>query len=140
MRIGIPLEPDPQQTIVAATPETVGKLVKLGYEVAVQADAGLAAKFTNADYESAGATIVDESVWHSDIVVTLDTPPEQFRALLNDGAMLISRLAPGRNEDLVEELAQRNITALAMDAVPRISGHSRWTCCPRWPTSVATAQ
>lgn len=121
MRIGIPLEPDPQQTIVAATPETVGKLVKLGYEVAVQADAGLAAKFTDADYESAGATIVDESVWHSDIVVTLDTPPEQFRALLNDGAMLISRLAPGRNEELVEELAQRNITALAMDAVPRIS-------------------
>lgn len=121
MRIGIPLEPDPQQTIVAATPDTVSKLVKLGYDVAVQADAGLAAKFTNADYESAGATIVDESVWHSDIVVTLDTPPEQFRALLNDGALLISRLVPGRNEELVEELAQRNITALAMDAVPRIS-------------------
>lgn len=121
MRIGIPLEPDPQQTIVAATPETVGKLVKLGYEVAVQADAGIAAKFTNADYESAGATIVDESVWRSDIVVTLDTPPKQFRDMLVDGSMLISRLAPGRNEELVEELAQRNITALAMDAVPRIS-------------------
>lgn len=121
MRIGIPLEPDPQQTIVAATPETVTKLVKLGYEVAVQSDAGMAAKFTDADYAAAGATIVDESVWRSDIVVTLDTPPAQFRELLSDGALLVSRLAPGRNPELVEELARRNVTTLAMDTVPRIS-------------------
>lgn len=121
VRIGIPLEPDPQQTIVAATPETVGKLIKLGYDVAVQANAGLAAKFSDADYEAAGATVVDESVWGSDIVVTLDTPPQQFREKLRDEAILISRLAPGRNADLVEELSARNVTALAMDTVPRIS-------------------
>lgn len=121
MRIGIPLEPDPQQTIVAATPETVGKLLKLGYEVAVQHDAGLAANFSDNDYLQSGATIVGEDVWSSDIVVTLDTPPQQFRDKLRDGAILVARLAPGRNEDLVEELARRNVTALAMDAVPRIS-------------------
>lgn len=121
MRIGIPLEPDPQQTIVAATPETVGKLIKLGYEVAVQSGAGNAANFLDAAYEAAGATIVDESVWGSDIVVTLDTPPEHFREKLRDEAILISRLAPGRNEDLIEELARLNVTALAMDTVPRIS-------------------
>lgn len=121
MRIGIPLEPDPQQTIVAATPDTVAKLIKLGYDVAVQAGAGAAANFLDTAYEAAGASIVDESVWTSDIVVTLDTPPQQFREKIRDQSILISRLAPGRNEDLVAELSRRNVTAIAMDAVPRIS-------------------
>ena len=121
MRIGIPQDPDPQQRIVAATPDTVGKLIKLGYDVAVQSGAGVGAKFSDADFESAGATIVDESVWHSDIVVTLDTPQKQQREMLRKNAILVSRLAPGRNEDLISELAEANVTALAMDAVPRIS-------------------
>ncbi|MEJ5919552.1 Re/Si-specific NAD(P)(+) transhydrogenase subunit alpha [Corynebacterium sp. H78] len=121
MRIGIPIEPDPQQTIAAATPETVGKLMKLGYEVCVQSAAGEAATFSDADYEAAGATIVDSAVWASDIVVTLDTPPQQYRDMMRPESILISRLAPGRNPDLIEELAAHNITALAVDAVPRIS-------------------
>ncbi|MEJ6548121.1 Re/Si-specific NAD(P)(+) transhydrogenase subunit alpha [Corynebacterium sp. USCH3] len=118
MLIGIPREP---QTLVSATPDTVGKLIKLGYDVAVQAGAGDQANFPDSQFEAAGATIVGEDVWSSDIVTTLDTPSADQRAALKSGAMLISRLAPARNDDLVAELAAKNVTAVAMDTVPRIS-------------------
>ncbi len=116
--IGIPREP---QTLVSATPDTVGKLIKLGYDVAVQAGAGDQANFPDSQFEAAGATIVGEDVWSSDIVTTLDTPSAEHRAALKPGAMLISRLAPARNDELVAELAEKNVTAVAMDTVPRIS-------------------
>lgn len=116
--IGIPREP---QTLVSATPDTVGKLIKLGYDVAVQAGAGDQANFPDSQFEAVGATIVGEDVWSSDIVTTLDTPSADQRAALKSGAMLISRLAPARNDELVAELAEKNITAVAMDTVPRIS-------------------
>ena len=118
MLIGIPREP---QTLVSATPDTVGKLIKLGYDVAVQAGAGDQANFPDSQFEAAGATIVGEDVWSSDIVTTLDTPSADQRAALKSGAMLVSRLAPARNDELVAELADKNVTAIAMDTVPRIS-------------------
>ncbi|OFU55381.1 Re/Si-specific NAD(P)(+) transhydrogenase subunit alpha [Corynebacterium sp. HMSC11E11] len=121
MRIGIPIEPDARQPLVAATPDTVAKLIKLGYDVDVQAGAGDDAAYPDDLYEAAGARLVGEDVWRADIITTLDTPPAEYRALMKPGAMLISRLAPGRNPDLVEELAASHVTALAMDAVPRLS-------------------
>jgi NAD(P) transhydrogenase subunit alpha len=116
--IGIPREP---QTLVSATPDTVGKLIKLGYDVAVQSGAGDQANFPDSQYEAAGATIVGEDVWASDIVTTLDTPSPEQRAALTSGATLISRLAPARNDELIQEFSAENITAVAMDTVPRIS-------------------
>lgn len=118
MLIGIPREP---QTLVSATPDTVGKLIKLGYDVAVQSGAGDKANFPDSQFEAVGATIVGEDVWSSDIVTTLDTPSADQRGALKSGATLISRLAPGRNDELVRELAEKNVTAIAMDTVPRIS-------------------
>ncbi|MDN6510928.1 MAG: Re/Si-specific NAD(P)(+) transhydrogenase subunit alpha [Corynebacterium sp.] len=118
MLIGIPREP---QTLVSATPDTVGKLIKLGYDVAVQSGAGDKANFPDSQFEAVGATIVGEDVWSSDIVTTLDTPTADQRGALKSGATLISRLAPGRNDELVRELAEKNVTAIAMDTVPRIS-------------------
>ncbi|MGP9724701.1 Re/Si-specific NAD(P)(+) transhydrogenase subunit alpha [Corynebacterium sp. AOP40-9SA-29] len=118
MLIGIPREP---QTLVSATPDTVGKLIKLGYDVAVQSGAGDKANFPDSQFEAAGATIVGEDVWSSDIVTTLDTPSADQRGALKSGGTLISRLAPGRNDELVAELAEKNVTAIAMDTVPRIS-------------------
>src|SRR5699024_9665757 len=121
VRIGIPVEPGENQPLVAATPETVGKLIKLGYDVEVQAGAGEDAAYPDALYREAGASIVGEEVWEADIVTTLDTPPKEKRDLMRSGATLICRMAPGRNEELINELANRGITGLAMDAVPRIS-------------------
>ncbi|AKK10593.1 Re/Si-specific NAD(P)(+) transhydrogenase subunit alpha [Corynebacterium uterequi] len=121
MLIGIPVEESPGQTLVSATPDTVGKLIKLGYDVHVQRGAGDNAAFPDHLYEAAGATIVDD-VWSTaDIVTTVDTPTEERRAAMKPQATLISRLAPGRNDALVAEFAERDLTALAMDAVPRIS-------------------
>ena len=121
MRIGIPVEPAHDQPLVAATPDTVSKLAKLGYDIEVQSGAGSAAAYPDEQYEAAGATIVGEDVWQADIVTTLDTPPKDKRDLMRSGATLICRMAPGRNEELIQELAARGITGLAMDAVPRIS-------------------
>lgn len=119
MLIGIPREP---QTLVAGTPDTVGKLIKLGYDVAVQSGAGDQANHPDSQYEAAGATIVGDDVWSTaDIITTLDTPSENQLAAMKSQATLISRLAPGRNDALVADLASKNLTALAMDTVPRIS-------------------
>ena len=121
MRIGIPRETLEEQPLVAATPDTVHKLLKLGYEVAVERGAGERASYLDAAYAEAGAEIVGEEVWQSDIVTTLDTPPRETREKMLPGAVLISRMAPGRNPELIDELKEHRLTALAMDAVPRIS-------------------
>ncbi|WP_459611438.1 Re/Si-specific NAD(P)(+) transhydrogenase subunit alpha [Corynebacterium urogenitale] len=118
MLIGIPQEP---LALVSATPDTVGKLIKLGYDVAVQAGAGEQSNYPDSLYESAGARIVGEDVWRADIITALDAPTPEQRAQLKPGATLIARLAPGRNEELIHEFANKNLTSVAMDAVPRIS-------------------
>ncbi len=121
MRIGIPREPDPAQAIVAATPDTVTKLIKLGYEVCVQSGAGERASFPDALYADAGAQIVGDDVWGCEIVTCLDTPPREQRRAMKAGHHLIARMAPGRHPELIDELVEDSLTALAMDAVPRIS-------------------
>lgn len=121
MRIGVPLE-RPGQALVAATPDTTQKLRKLGYEVSVERGAGALAKYTDEQYEEAGATLTDRAgAWGADLVLTLDAPDDEQIALLQPGAYLVSRLAPGRNPELGEKLQAAKVTALAMDVVPRIS-------------------
>ena len=121
MRIGVPAE-KPDQPLVAATPDTVTKLIKLGYSVLVQAGAGALASYPDYQYEDAGAQIVDrDAVYHADIVLTLDAPEPYDLDKMHADSVLVSRLAPARNEALMGKLAARNITALAMDVVPRIS-------------------
>ena len=121
MRIGIPREPG-GETRVAATPKTVAQLIKLGHDVAVEAGAGAKSSYPDADFEAAGATIVDrEGAWAGPIVAKINAPTDDEIALLPDGATLIALIAPARSPELVEKLSSRNITVLAMDAVPRIS-------------------
>lgn len=121
MRIGVPLSGS-HQPLVGATPDTVKKLSALGYEVSVQADAGARASVPDASYEAAGATITDAAgAWGADLVITLDAPTDEDIARMRAGATLISRLAPARNPELLEKLRDAGVTALAMDAVPRIS-------------------
>jgi NAD(P) transhydrogenase subunit alpha len=122
MIIGIPRESLPGETRVAATPPTVGQLIKLGYEVVVEAGAGAASSFSDAAFTEAGADVGSaEQVWAADVVLKVNAPDSAEIAALRDGATLISLISPALKPELVEQLATRPITALAMDAVPRIS-------------------
>ncbi|WP_218846854.1 MULTISPECIES: Re/Si-specific NAD(P)(+) transhydrogenase subunit alpha [Aeromicrobium] len=122
MRIGVVKESAPGETRVAATPATVKQLIDLGYLVTVESGAGAASSFSDDAYAAAGATISDKpDAWASDVIFKVNAPTEIEIALMLDGATLISMISPGLNPDLVEKLASRPITVLAMDAVPRIS-------------------
>ncbi|MDO5285516.1 MAG: Re/Si-specific NAD(P)(+) transhydrogenase subunit alpha [Actinomycetia bacterium] len=122
MQIGVPLESLEGETRVAATPKTVAQLIKLGYQVQVESGAGLRASYPDAAYAEAGAEVVDAgSVWGSDIVCKVNAPTSPEIASLRDGATLVSLISPALHPELVSELAQRDLTVLAMDAVPRIS-------------------
>ena len=122
MRIGIPNESQSGQLLVASSPDTVKKLIKLGYEVAVEKDAGCKASYYDDQYEAAGAIIVDkDEVWSCDMVTCLDTPATEDVARMRKGAVLISRLNPWNSPDNIKKYQDLGITAIAMDAVPRIS-------------------
>lgn len=120
-RIGIVAEA-PGETRVAATPTTVPKLIALGYDVVVQAGAGAESSFPDAAYAASGATVVDSATaWASPVVLKVNAPTPAEIEQLADGAILVATLSPALRPDLVESLATRGITAIALDAVPRIS-------------------
>ncbi len=122
MKLGIVQESRADERRVAASPNVVGKWVKAGWQVAVERGAGTAASFPDAQYEAAGATIVDRAAaWSADIVLKVRAPESGEVKQLREGACLISFLFPAQNEALVGELASRKLTVLAMDQVPRIS-------------------
>jgi NAD(P) transhydrogenase subunit alpha len=104
---------------VAATPDTVRHIIKLGYEVVVESGAGEASGFPDEKYTEAGASI--GGAWQSDVVLKINEPSQEEIARLKDGATLIGMIGPGLNPGLLDELAQRPVTVLSMDAVPRIS-------------------
>ena len=120
-RIGIVAEA-PGENRVAATPTTVPKLIALGYDVVVEAGAGAASSFPDAAYAASGATVVDgTTAWASPVVLKVNAPTPAEIARLVDGAAVVATLSPALRPDLVEALATRGITAIALDAVPRIS-------------------
>ena len=122
MRIGVVRESKSGETRVSATPKTVEQLIGLGYEVVVETGAGAEASFTDEAYTEAGAEIGStEDAWGADVVFEVNSPTDDEIARLRDGATLVGMLSPALNEELVGKLAQRPITALSMDAVPRIS-------------------
>ena len=122
MLIGVPKEPHTRESLVAATPDTVGKLIGLGYDVCVEKDAGLDASYLDEQYRQAGAQIVTkEQAWGADVVTCLDTPPDAELALVKAGATLVCRVDPDAHSSDVEVFSSMGITVLAMDAVPRIS-------------------
>jgi NAD(P) transhydrogenase subunit alpha len=118
-RIGIPAESTAGETRVAATPATVGRLAALGYEVVVEPGAGASSRFSDAAYEEAGARLGDP--WQAEIVLKVNGPSSEEIGRLRDEATLIALIGPALHPELVDELARRPITVLAMDAVPRIS-------------------
>lgn len=120
--IGVVAESNPAENRVAATPETVAKLIGLGYRVVVEHGAGRRAEFADAAYAAAGAELADgDAAWSADVVMKVAVPTEAEVGRMRRGATLAGLLAPAQNEKLIELFAERGVTALAMDAVPRIS-------------------
>jgi NAD(P) transhydrogenase subunit alpha len=119
--IGVTREPA-GETRVAATPATVRQLTGLGYDVVVEAGAGAFSAFPDSAYAEAGAVVGSaQDAWGADVILRVNGPSPDEIGKPRDGAYLVSTLAPALNPDLVDALAARDITVLAMDAVPRIS-------------------
>ncbi|ELY3445436.1 Re/Si-specific NAD(P)(+) transhydrogenase subunit alpha [Cronobacter sakazakii] len=122
MRIGVPKERVALETRVAATPKTVEQLLKLGFSVAVERDAGKLASFDDEAFIAAGASVVDTAGgWESDVILKVNAPQDDEIERLRPGTTLISFIWPAQNPQLLEKLAAKNVTVMAMDSVPRIS-------------------
>ncbi len=128
--IAVPREIHPGERRVAATPDTVGQLIKLGYAVSVEAGAGAAASFDDDAYRAAGARVVTDTraLWAGADIVVKVRPPAFHPGLGVDEAMLVEQGAtligfvwPAQNPGLLTLLAERRANVLAMDCVPRIS-------------------
>jgi NAD(P) transhydrogenase subunit alpha len=130
VKLAVPRECRPGERRVAVTPENVARLVKLGFAVAVEHDAGAAASFGDDDYAAAGAEVIADTreLWHAGDIVLKVQPPSTHPALgvheadlIREGGTLISFLYPGKNTDIVNRLAARKATAIAVDQIPRIT-------------------
>ena len=122
MKLAIVKESRPDERRVAASPPTVARLVKAGWEVEVERGAGEKASFPDRDYVAAGATLVDtKAAWSADVVVKVRQPSIGEADGMRKGATLISFLFPAQNPELIEHLAKLEINALAIDCIPRIS-------------------
>jgi NAD(P) transhydrogenase subunit alpha len=122
MRIGVPKETAAGEKRVATVPDVVEKLVKLGFTVAVESGAGDAANFADDTYRAAGAEVVPTAaeLWaESDIVLKVRGPSPDEVALMRDGGTLISFIWPAQNPELMQQLAARKATVLAIDSLPR---------------------
>jgi len=123
MRIGVPKELFAGEKRVATTPDVAAQLLKMGFDVAVESNAGAAANYSDTSYKAAGCSIASrEEIWNdSDIVLKVRGPDDEEAASLKAGQTLISFLWPAQNPELLQKLTDSGVTALAMDSVPRIS-------------------
>ena len=122
MKLGIVKEMQPGERRVAASPQGVAKWVKAGWEVAIERGAGTDASYPDEQYAAAGASLVERAdAWHADIVLKLRPPLLEEVGQLREGGTLVSYIFPAEAPELVEQLAARKVTVLAMDQVPRIS-------------------
>jgi NAD(P) transhydrogenase subunit alpha len=128
LQLGIVKEIRPDERRVAAAPATVQRWTKAGWTVLVERGAGAAASFRDADYQAAGATLVDgaDAVWSAaDVIVKIRSPLAEGARLeceaIRPGATVISFVWPAQYPELVDRLAAKKINLLAIDCIPRIS-------------------
>jgi NAD(P) transhydrogenase subunit alpha len=121
MRIGVPKEATAGERRVALVPESGKKLIQAGYEVSVEAGAGVAAGFPDAGYREAGITVESSrpAVLGSDLVLKVNAPEPSEIAAMRAGAICIGSLMPLRNLEAVRGLAARGVTAFSTDGIPR---------------------
>ncbi|MDP2169617.1 MAG: Re/Si-specific NAD(P)(+) transhydrogenase subunit alpha [Rhodocyclaceae bacterium] len=122
LTIGVPGETFAGEKRVATVPEVVEKLIKLGFAVNVESGAGAAANFDDASYRAAGAQIIADPATlcaQSDIIFKVRGPSAAEVGLLKEGSTLVSFIWPAQNPELLQQLAARKLTVLAIDALPR---------------------
>lgn len=119
--LGVPKESYDGERRVSLTPAAIASLLKAGFKgVNVESGAGVGARFTDEEYKSAGATIVDRgAALGADLVLKVRPPTLAEAGMLRDNAILVSYLQPAQNKDLLNALSSKNITALGMDCIPR---------------------
>ncbi|WP_349368207.1 Re/Si-specific NAD(P)(+) transhydrogenase subunit alpha [Salinarimonas sp.] len=124
MRIAVLTETDANEARVAATPDTVKKLVGLGATVVVQSGAGAGSGVTDADYEAAGATIAPDApgaAGDADVVLLVRRPEGERLAAIKEGAVVVATMDPYGNEAALQAMAERKLSAFAMELMPRIT-------------------
>lgn len=122
LTIGVPKEIFKNERRVAMSPATVTTLTKKGFNINIEENAGLEAKFQNEEYAKAGAKIISKNeAFQSDIVLKVRAPLTEELANFRAGSTLISFLYPKQNPELVKQLAEKNLNVFAMDMIPRIS-------------------
>lgn len=120
--IGVPKETAPGEKRVATVPEAVEKLIKLGFSVAIESGAGDAANCSDEAYRAVGAQVLPDapSLWaQADIVFKVRAPSSAEVALMREGGMLVGFVWPAQNPELMQQLAAKKATVLAIDALPR---------------------
>jgi NAD(P) transhydrogenase subunit alpha len=120
--IGVPKETAPGEKRVATVPEVVEKLVKLGFSVAVQSGAGDAANCDDDSYRAVGAQVIDGAAQlfaASDMVFKIGVPTPEEVGLMHAGQTLITFIWPAQNPELMKQLADKKVTVLAIDSLPR---------------------
>ena len=121
MKIAVAAEADPSEPRVAATPETVKKMIGLGAEVAVQPGAGVKSGILDADYTAAGATVSADAVRGADVVLQVRRPAVTELAGVQKGALVIAIMDPYGQDAALRSMAAAGVTAFAMELMPRIT-------------------
>jgi len=122
LTIGVPREVFAGEKRVATVPDVVEKLIKLGFKVAIESGAGEGANFSDDVYRAAGGEIVEgaATLWaSSDIVFKVRGPNSDEVGLLREGGTLLSFIWPAQNPELLQQLAAKKATVLAIDSLPR---------------------
>ncbi|QJC33903.1 Re/Si-specific NAD(P)(+) transhydrogenase subunit alpha [Enterobacteriaceae endosymbiont of Donacia provostii] len=122
MIIGIPKEKYFEEKRVAMIPSNIKKLIKLGFRIYLEKGAGINSFFSDQEYENNGARIVEnKEIWDANIIIKIHPLDKEEIKLIKNDSILISFVWPYKNKDLLNILAEKNITTIAMDAIPRIS-------------------
>ncbi|MGE5535576.1 MAG: Re/Si-specific NAD(P)(+) transhydrogenase subunit alpha [Acidobacteriota bacterium] len=121
MKIAIAAESDPLEPRVAATPDTVKKMVSLGAEVAVEQSAGVRSGIPDSDYQAAGAAVTAGAVKGADVVLKVRRPSSSELATYKKGALVIAMMDPYGNEAALNQIADAGLVAFAMELMPRIT-------------------
>jgi H+-translocating NAD(P) transhydrogenase subunit alpha len=121
MKVAVAAEKNADEPRVAATPETVKKVIGLGAEVAVEPGAGVKSGILDADYTAAGATVTPDAVGSADVVLMVRRPERAELSRLKKGALVIAIMDPYGHDDALRAMAEAGVTGFAMELLPRIT-------------------